>query len=230
MKEQLLLASYLKTLKLPTMLAQYAEVARQCAEADASYEEFLERLAERELAARQAKATERRLRQAGFPAAKDLADFDFTAVPKLNKKRVLDLARCEFIDQRANIVLAGAPGVGKSHLAIAWGREACRRGYRVKFFTAAGLVNTYLEAREQRQVLRLEAHIARCQLLVGRVEVWRGGLGFGLLPYQGFPVCGAIAVCHAPFPHPAHRTGRADFPHPALRRASPRAHDHALDK
>ena len=155
MKEQLLLASYLKTLKLPTMLAQYAEVARQCAEADASYEEFLERLAEREVAARQAKATERRLRQAGFPAAKDLADFDFTAVPKLNKKRMLDLARCEFIDQRANIVLAGAPGVGKSHLAIAWGREACRRGYRVKFFTAAGLVNTYLEA-----------HIARCQLLV----------------------------------------------------------------
>jgi DNA replication protein DnaC len=166
MKEKLLLASYLKALKLPTMLAQYAEVSRQCVESDASYEEFLERVAERELAARQAKATERRLRQAGFPVAKDLADFDFMAVPKLNKKRVLDLARCEFIDQRANIVLAGAPGVGKSHLAIAWGREACRRGYRVKFFTAAGLVNTYLEAREQRQVLRLEAHIGRCQLLV----------------------------------------------------------------
>ena len=166
MKETPLLSSYLKTLKLPTMLAECAEVARLCTESDAPYEEFLERLAERELAARQAKATERRLRQAGFPAAKDLAEFDFTAVPKLNKKRVLDLARCEFIDQRANIVLAGAPGVGKSHLAIAWGREACRRGYRVRFFTAAGLVNTYLEAREQRQVLRLEAHIARCQLLV----------------------------------------------------------------
>jgi DNA replication protein DnaC len=110
MKEKLLLSSYLKALKLPTMLAQYAEVARQCAESDASYEEFLERLAERELAARQAKATQRRLRQAGFPVAKDLAEFDFTAVPKLNKKRVLDLARCEFIDQRANVVLCGAPG------------------------------------------------------------------------------------------------------------------------
>ena len=51
---------------------------------------------------------------------------------------------------------------------------------------------------------------------LGRVEVWRGGLGFGLLRCQGFPVRGAISVCHAPFPHPAHRTGRADFPHPAL--------------
>jgi hypothetical protein len=49
-----------------------------------------------------------------------------------------------------------------------------------------------------------------------RVEVWRGGLGFGLLLFQGFPVCGAISACHAPFPHPAHRTGRAVFPHPAL--------------
>jgi len=166
MKEPLLLKSYLKSLKLPTMLAQYVEVARQCTETDASYEEFLERLAERELAARQATATERRLRQAGFPTAKDLAEFDFAAVPKLNKKRVLDLARCEFLEQRGNIVLVGAPGVGKSHVAIALGREACRRGFRVKFFTAAGLVNTYLEAREQRQVLRLEAQIGRCQLLV----------------------------------------------------------------
>ena len=51
---------------------------------------------------------------------------------------------------------------------------------------------------------------------LGRVEVWRGGLGFGLLRCQGFPVRGAISDCHAPFPHPAHRTGRADFPHPAL--------------
>ena len=46
--------------------------------------------------------------------------------------------------------------------------------------------------------------------------MWRGGLGFGLLPFQGFPVGGAITVCHAPFPHPAHRTGRAELPHPAL--------------
>lgn len=166
MNEHLLLKSYLKTLKLPTMLAQHPAVARQCTESDACYEEFLERLAEREVAARQAKATERRLCQAGFPAAKDLAGFDFAVVPRLNKKLMLDLARGEFIHQRANIVLAGAPGVGKTHLAIAWGREACRRGYRVKFFTAAGLVNTYLEAREQRQVQRLEAQIARCQLVV----------------------------------------------------------------
>jgi DNA replication protein DnaC len=81
---------------------------------------------------------------------KDLDGFDFAAVPTLNRKRVLDLARGDFLAKRENIVLVGPPGVGKSHLATALGREACRRGFRAKFFTAAGLVNTYLEAREQR--------------------------------------------------------------------------------
>ena len=51
---------------------------------------------------------------------------------------------------------------------------------------------------------------------VGRVERWRGGVGFGIIPCRGFPVRVSIAACHAPFPPPAHRTGRADFPHPAL--------------
>ena len=120
MNEQQLLTSHLRSLKLPTMLAQWREVARQSTEGDLSYGEFLERLAEREVNARQAKAIDRRLRQAGFPAPKDLDGFDFAAVPTLNKKRVLDLARCEYLAKHENIVLVGPPGVGKSHLATAW--------------------------------------------------------------------------------------------------------------
>ena len=56
--------------------------------------------------------------------------------------------------------------MGKTHLAIAFGREACRRGYKVKFFTASGLVNTYLEARQERTILKLEKTIRRCDLIV----------------------------------------------------------------
>jgi hypothetical protein len=56
---------------------------------------------------------------------------------------------------------------------------------------------------------------------LGRVERWRGGVGFGIVPCRGFPVGASIAACHAPFPPPAHRTRRADFPHRALRLASP---------
>ena len=166
MSEHLLLTSYLKILRLPTMLRECPTVARQCSEKDAPYELFLQQLAELEVQNRQAQSIARRIKQAAFPVVKELADFDFAAVPKLNKKRVLDLARGEFIEQRANVVLNGAPGVGKTHVAIGLGREACRRGRTVRFFTAAGLVNAYVEAREQRQITRLENHIRRNDLII----------------------------------------------------------------
>ena len=166
MNEHLLLTSYLKTLRLPTMLREWATVARQCGEKDASYELFLQQLAELEVQNRQAQSIARRIKQAAFPVVKELADFDFAAVPKLNKKRVLDLAQGAFIEQRANVVLNGAPGVGKTHVAIGLGREACRRGRKVRFFTAAGLVNAYVEAREERHITRLENHIRRNDLII----------------------------------------------------------------
>jgi DNA replication protein DnaC len=166
MNERLLLRNYLSTLRLPTIAKQYPEVARQCSEEDPPYDEFLERLVEREILVRGEKATARRIKQAGFPAPKELSDFEFAAVPRLNKQQILEFARCEFVPRKANLVFPGAPGVGKTRLSISIGREACRRGHRVKFFTAAGLVNTYLEAREERQVLRLEASMRRCDLII----------------------------------------------------------------
>ncbi len=166
MNERLLLTNYLRTLRLPTMAMQYSEVARQCSEEDLPYDEFLERLAEREILVRGEKATARRIKQADFPAPKELSEFEFSAVPHLNKQQILEFARCEFVPRKGNLVFLGAPGVGKTHLSISIGREACRRGHRVKFFTAAGLVNTYLEAREERQVLRLEANIRRCDVII----------------------------------------------------------------
>jgi len=163
---QLLLANDLKKLRLPTFLREYATVARQSGEKDASYEAFLQQLAELEVQHRQVQSIARRIKQAAFPVVKDLADFDFAAVPKLNKKRVLDLNQGSFIEQRANVVLNGAPGVGKTHLAIGLGREACRNGKKVRFFTASGLVNAYVEAREERHVTRLENHIRRHDLII----------------------------------------------------------------
>jgi DNA replication protein DnaC len=161
-----LLHSYLKTLKLPTFHKEYAAVARQCAAAEARYEQYLQQLAEREVQHRQSQAIARRIKQAAFPLVKELSDFDFAAVPRLGKKRILDLARCGFIEQRINLVFCGAPGTGKTHCAIGIGREACRRGFKVRFFTAAALANAYIEAREERQVTRLEAHIQRCDLII----------------------------------------------------------------
>jgi len=178
MKKNVLLDSHLKTLKLPTFLREYEKTGRQCARDGKHYEEFLLCLAEMEVAERENKGAARRIRQAGFPAEKELADFDFSAVPKLNKRRVLELARCEYIERRESIVLAGPAGVGKTHLAIALGREACRRGKKVKFFTACGLATAYAEAREERHVQRLDAH-ARTRHLILVDELGYVPLGQG---------------------------------------------------
>ena len=165
-EDRLLLNSYLKALKLPTIRAEYITIARKCSQENSAYEDFLQQLAELEVQHRTAAAIERRLKQACFPMVKEMSNYKFADVPKLNKKYILDLARCQFVDKRANLVLTGPPGVGKTHLAIAFGREACRRGYKVRFFTASELVNTYVEARQERTVLKLEKNISRCDLII----------------------------------------------------------------
>lgn len=161
-----LLASHLKTLRMPTMLRESTTLARQIGEQHGSYELYLQQLAELEVQQRKAGAIARRLKQAKFPVVKEVADFDFAAIPKLNKKRLIDLAQCGFIDLRSNVIFNGAPGTGKTHLAIALGREACRRGYKARFFTASGLANLYREAREERQILKLEKQIQSHDLII----------------------------------------------------------------
>lgn len=164
--DKILLNSYLKELRLPTIKREYPSVTRSSVESAASYESFLTQLTEREVQHRREKAIERRLKQAMFPTVKELDGFDFNAVPKLNKKLIADLSKCEYIDNRRNVVFFGPPGLGKTHLAISLGREACRRGKKVRFYTAAKLVNTYREAYDQRQILRLEKQIQRCDLII----------------------------------------------------------------
>jgi DNA replication protein DnaC len=162
----LLLRSNLKQLRLPTAQAEFEKLAREAAAANEGYEQYLLRLTELELAARGANALQARVRQAGFPAAKDFDTFDFTAVPGLSKPKVLELARGEWIEQRFNCCLIGSPGTGKTHLATALGLAACRLGKRVRFTTAAALVTRLEEAQKQYQLERLLRQLDRVDLLV----------------------------------------------------------------
>ena|ERR1035437_2395741 len=177
--QTLLLRHHLKTLRLPTMLSEFAKLSREAADADESYEQYLLRLCELEVAQRSANAVQSRIKAAGFPVLKDLDTYDFTAMPSLGKQKVLELSRGEWIEQHYNACLIGNAGTGKTHLAIALGQAACRQGQRVRFFTAAALVNTLEEAQKQYRLDRLLAQLDKADLLVidelGYLSFSRGG-------------------------------------------------------
>jgi DNA replication protein DnaC len=161
------------------MLSEFAKLSREAADADESFEQYLLRLCELEVSQRSANAVQARIKAAGFPVLKDLDTYDFTAIPSLGKQKVLELSRCEWIEQHYNSCLIGNAGTGKTHLAIALGQAACRQGKRVRFFTAATLVNALEEAQKQYHLDRLLAQLDKADLLVidelGYLSFSRGG-------------------------------------------------------
>ena len=98
---------------------------------------YLVRLAELELIERERRMVERRIRQARFPAVKSLDAFNFKAIASLNKMLVLELARCEYVERRENVIALGNSGTGKTHVALGLGLAACQKGLSVGFTTAA---------------------------------------------------------------------------------------------
>jgi len=165
-KSTVLLKHHLKALRLPTMTAECEKVAARCAKEDVDHLGFLLQLAELELIERERRAAQRRLKAARFPTSKTLEAFDFAAAPSLNKPLVLELARCEFVERRENLLLVGGPGTGKTHLATALGVEACGRGKRVRFYRVTELVTQLLEAREERQLGQMRSRLSKLDLLV----------------------------------------------------------------
>lgn len=163
---KILLADHLKTLKLPTFLREYEKLARQCAAEGLDHVQFLARLVELELIDRERRMIERRIKAAKFPATKSLDSFDFKAIPKLNKMQALELARCNWIERRENVIALGPSGTGKTHVALGLGLAACQKGLSVSFTTAATLVNEMMEARDERRLLRLQKQLAGVKLMI----------------------------------------------------------------
>ncbi len=163
---QMLLETYLKQLRLPSFVTNYRRFATDAAQANQSYEEFLLALVEQELAQRDRHREARLIRAARFPVLKELADFDFTSVPDLNKALVLELAQGHYLRVAEPVLLVGNPGLGKTHIATGLALAACRQGHRVRFYTAAGLVNELLQAQDEHRVQRVVNQALRCQLVV----------------------------------------------------------------
>jgi DNA replication protein DnaC len=164
--ESLLLESYLKTLYLTTFRRQYRAVAEDAAQHNLSYERYLLALAEQEVAQRERNRQIRRIKAARFPVLKELADFDFSAVPSLAKQQVLELAQGAYITAAQPVILVGNPGLGKTHIATGLALAACRQGLRVRFYTAAALVNELIAAQDAHQLPKLLNTALRHKLIV----------------------------------------------------------------
>ena len=147
----------LQALKLPWMRDNLDPLAATAAKGSWTHPQFLAALAEGELAQRQDRATRRRIAQARFPVVKTLETFDWSW-PKVNELEVRDLFRLRFVEEKANVVLLGGCGLGKTQLSTALGHEACLRGYRVVFTSAAELLNRLLAAKAEH---RLDAELKR---------------------------------------------------------------------
>lgn len=186
---KLLIEAHLKRLKLPAIARSYEGLAREAAEENRDYGSYLLALLEQEVRQRDENLQRSRIQAARFPATKTLDQFDFSAVPELNKAKVLQLAQGEYVERRENILLIGSNGTGKTHLSVGLGVCACRQGRRVRFVTAPALVNELLEARQEHRLSKVEAFYQRMEVLI------LDELGFVPFPRDGaellFNLCAA---------------------------------------
>jgi DNA replication protein DnaC len=165
---QILLTHHLKCLRLPKFLREHDKLARRCASEGVERDHlgYLARLAELELIDREGRMIERRIKLAKFPAIKSLDSFNFKAIPSLNNMQVLDLAQCEYIERRENVIALGPSGTGKTHIALGLGPAACQKGLSVGFITASALVHELMEERDEKTLLRFQKKLVKYKLLI----------------------------------------------------------------
>lgn len=136
-----LLQEHLDYLKLPFFQNQYAPLAQAAAEQHWDHIQYLQRLVEGEFNERHQRAVERRLKLARFPVLKTLEQFRWDWPKKINRLQIQNLFRMDFVNQKANVLLLGQVGTGKTHLATALGYAACLQGYSVLFADAISVIN-----------------------------------------------------------------------------------------
>jgi len=161
-----LTAEQLDYLKLRFMQQQYQELATESAQKNWSHQEYFECLVQGEADLRWDNAIQRRIRMARFPVLKTLDQYQWSWPKKINRLQVQDLFRLNFIAQKANAMLLGGVGLGKTHLATAIGYEACLRGYTVLFTTAVDVINTLAAAQAIGQLKNGLKKYLKPQLLV----------------------------------------------------------------
>lgn len=164
--QQALLENYLQALDLEAFQENYQAYAKDATRSGLPYERFLLALCEAEISHRKAVRIERAIAGAKFPFVKELSSYDFAAVESIQKTHVMELAQGGYMGRAENLLLVGAPGLGKSHLAIGLGLAACRQNKRVRFYRAAKLVDELMVMQHNLRLSRFVAKFEKLDLLI----------------------------------------------------------------
>ncbi len=160
------LLTNLEVLHLDKMHAYLSEYIDQINAQQLSFTDAMLSLTTAELNWQSDQEIERIVRRARFPQQKTLKAFDFDFQPNINKQEVLGFQDLAFMEKRENLVFIGSPGVGKTHLAISIGIEACRQGKRTLFINCHELLSRLRAAYEKGDLDRSINRYARYDLLV----------------------------------------------------------------
>ena len=152
--DQKRLEAQLLQMRLGYVHENYSELARKAAEKQYSHVDYLAQIVDGEFAARDARSTARRIRNARLPFVKTLEEYQWSWPKKINRMQIQNLFRLDFVKTNTNVVFIGNVGVGKTHLLLALGRAACFAGHSVLFTTAIDIVNTLTDAKSAGRLKR----------------------------------------------------------------------------
>jgi DNA replication protein DnaC len=158
--------AYTKELRLPTFRKNYETAATEAARENLSFEQYLHGLLLREFESRAENRRKAQIRQAGFPQLKYLHDLSREDLPKEVQERLPELERLEFIRTGRNLILAGNPGTGKTHLALGLGIKACLEGFRVLFTAVPRMLTQIRESRSDKTLTLLEHRFEKYDLVI----------------------------------------------------------------
>jgi len=155
-----------KYVRLPGVRRYLTDEIKEANRKNLSYEDFLYNLLLKEYDLRLESGKKNRIRLAGFPYRKYLEELSIEDLPPDARKRLKVLKSLDFIENGQNVILAGSPGTGKTHLSIALGIKACMAGYKVLFTTIPLLINQLKESRSERTLRGLESKFEKYDLVI----------------------------------------------------------------
>ncbi len=160
------IVEYTKELKLPGVRKHFQDTLIEASGAEVGYDEYLLLLLEKEYALRLENRKKSRLRLAGFPYKKYLDDLDLESFPEDARKKLHVFKSLDFIRTGQNIILAGNPGTGTTHLSVGLGIKACMAGYKVLFTTVPTLVTQLKESRSQQSLRTFQNTFEKYDLVI----------------------------------------------------------------